>query len=343
MIFIKIKQKIDTKKTLNKEYMFSYFNKRKQKFLPKNMKLLDINIDLVRNFRGKFRNMSLRYELITNKGKRIVRAKINKYQDVPQREWQTLVFVKKYGLGRNVSLPLDYFKPLNIFFYLETPGISFEKLLSQKKLRYHSQFITPIAQWLRRIHSIKKRPYFLPVKTIQQERLERRHWFFLVKKCGPSFYPRFSRVLKALWNFKQKNNNIFIGPKQFSLVHGDFHWGNIIRNKDQFRVIDFGYAFLGDRLEDVGAFLAQNDSMFRYYSPDFISRAQKIRHTFIKKYFGKKLNNNQQIRLLYFEIQKILQMAAILVFIEPNKEYKKRGVTKLLKITEEKLKILNSF
>ena len=90
MIFVKISRKINTKKVLNKDYMFSFFKKRKQKFLSKNEKLIDLKINLVRNFRGRFRNMSLKYELSTNQGQKVVRAKIHQSQDTPQREW--LVF-----------------------------------------------------------------------------------------------------------------------------------------------------------------------------------------------------------------------------------------------------------
>ncbi|MCH7759400.1 phosphotransferase, partial [Patescibacteria group bacterium] len=141
---------------------------------------------------------------------------------------------------------------------------------------------------------------------------------------------------------KQKNKNLFLKSSQFKIVHGDFHWGNIIKDKDQIRIIDFGYAFAGDKFEDVGGFLAQNDSMFRYYAPNFITRAEKIRRLFLKSYFsspgGPTAEENRH--LLYFEIQKILEMAAILSFVESNQEYKDRGLTKLLLEAKTKLKLL---
>ncbi len=354
MIFIKVKTRIDPKKTLDKEYMFSFFKKRGQKFLSINEKLIDLKIDLIRNFQGKFRNMGLRYELIITPAnsplkrgrkrrgvrKKIVRARIHKYQDIPRREWRVLNYFKKVGLEKITPRPLDYFKPLNILFYLETPGYSFEGILAQRKPNILLRFVPLIAKWLNRIHGLNKRLAFLPVKTIQEEKRERQHWFFLVRKCMPSFYPLFSQLLKELWGLKQKNKGLFLKPSQYRLVHGDFHWGNIIRNKNNFRIIDFGTAFLGDPLEDIGGFLAQNDSMFRYYAPRFIKKSREIREVFLKNYFKKPFLKSQKCRLLYFEIQKILEMAAILALIESNEKNKTRGVARLLREAEKKIKIV---
>ena len=338
MIFVKIHRKIKTKKALDKEYMFSLFRKRRKNFLTAKAELIDLKIELIRNFRGKFRNMSLRYELLTNKGSKIVRAKIHNQQDIPQREWRILNWLKKFGLGKNVPCPLDYFAPLNIFFYREAPGISLEQLLSQQKIVIHLKSVGRIAQWLKRAHQISAKPNFLPLKTIKQELKERRHWFFLVRKCAPDFYGSFKKLLKELWYFKQKNKDLFLKHSQFGMVHGDFHWGNIIYAQNQFRIIDFGYAFQGDPLEDAGGFLAQNTSMFRYYAPKFSQRGQRIRKIFLKNYFPKGLSISEEARLIYFEVQKILEMAAILALIEPNEENKARGITTLLKKAEEKLK-----
>ncbi len=347
MIFVKIHRRINARKVLNKEYMFSFFQKRKKKFFKEKDELINLKIELIRNFRGKFRNMSLKYELLTNKESKIVRAKIHSQQDVPRREWQVLNRLKKAGLKRHLAPALDYFKPLNIFFYQEVPGKSLEELLSQKKVNIHLKVISQVAGWLRKVHQISKKSDFLPIKNRRQELIERRHWFFIVRKCAPKFYPLFQQLLKELWQFKQKNKDIFLNFNQFGVVHGDFHWGNVIveSSPGQFTVIDFGYAFLGDPMEDVGGFLAQNDSMFHYYAPDFLVKGHKIRELFLKNYFTKKEESNDEIkkRLLYFEIQKILEMAAILGFIESNEEDKNRGMTTLLTRAKEKLSLLNYY
>ncbi|MDA2922213.1 aminoglycoside phosphotransferase family protein [Patescibacteria group bacterium AH-259-L07] len=354
MIFISINRKIDTRKALDKAYMLSLFKRRREKFLSKREKLVDIHIDLVRNFRGKFRNMSLKYELITNYGTTTVRAKIHKRQDTPYRAHNTLEWFKAHGLGKYTAQTLDYYRPLNMFFYKEAPGISFEELMSQKP-RFHIQFTPSIAQFLKKVHNISAQPRFLPIKDEEQEKKERRHWFFLVRKCAPQFYPLFSDNLKKLWRVRKQYEDLFLDRSQFRLVHGDFHWGNIltkIKNqkskiKNYFKVIDFGYAFLGDPLEDVGGFLAQTDSMFHYYAPDFILNADIIRKRFIKNYFGslggptsRQGRTSEQIRLYYFEIQKILEMAAIVAFLEQNPESKAKGMKRLLTKAEEKIKSL---
>ncbi len=337
MIFRRTKKVKDIKHILNKEYMFLFFKKRNKKFLLKNEQLIDLKVHLVRNFRNKFRNMSLRYELITSKRKKFIRARVHKYQDLPEREWKIANALKEQGLGKNVIPVIDYFRPLNILFYSEIPGNSFEELFPEKKFNLFIKATPLIAQWLKRIHSLKQKPGFLPIKDLSQEKKERRHWFFLVKKCTPQFYPIFNKLLKELWTFRLKNSNYFLNKSQFRLVHSDFHWGNIIKNKNQFIVIDFCYGFYGDPLEDIGGFLAQNDSMFRYHAVEFLPTADKIRKSFLKNYFQKPLSKSEQARLLYFEIQKKLEMAVILGFLEPDEEGKIKGMTILFKKVEEKL------
>jgi|GEM_PF-2550244 len=342
MIFIKIRHKVDTMKSLDRNQMFSVFQKRRHRFLGDGEKLVDLKIHLVRNFRNKFRNMSLKYEVITDQEKKTIRAKINGCKDAPQREWQILNYLRKSGLGKRVPLPLDYFKPLNIFFYSEAPGVSFEELLSQKRINEHLKFVGLIAGCLNRIHRISKKPHFLPLKTIREEKEERRHWFFLIRKCAPDFYPAFSRLLKELWRFSPRR---FLGRSKgkTSIVHGDFHWGNVVKvGENDFKIMDFGAAFLGDPLEDVGGFLAQNDSMFRYYAPSFIREGRRIREVFLKSYFVSPLSPLLKSRLLYFEIQKMLEMAAILGFIEPNEKNKAMGIKRLLIEAEQKLRELMS-
>lgn len=337
MIFIKVKQKINTKKALDKDYMFSFFKRKKGYFLPKKERLIGLEVKLVRNFREKFRNMSLKYELITDRGRKSVRARIHKFQDSPLRDGRVLNFLKDSGLGKNIPRFLYYYKPLNILFYLETPGISLEIVLAEKRMDLLLKFIPRIAVYLRKIHGLKGKPPFLPVKDVRQEKKEHQHWFFLVRKCGPELYPRFSPLLKKLWLLRQEKKELFSLSSEFGLVHSDFHWGNVVGHKNRFFFLDFCYAFYGDPLEDVGGFLAQNDSMFRYYAPEFIPEAEKIRQSFLKAYFRDAPDKGQKFRLLYFEIRKILEMAAILSLVETNKDNKTKGMTTLLEKAERKL------
>jgi thiamine kinase-like enzyme len=341
MIFIKIPKTGNIKKVLDYRYMLLFFEKRKNFFLNKKEELKDIKIDLVRNFRGKFRNMTLKYTLFTDFGEKIIRARTHKFQDSPRRDGNVLKFLNKNRLGDNIPLFIYYYQPLNILFYLETPGISSETLLSQKKIKPLLKIISLAAIFLKKIHHLKKGLSFLPIKDIKQEKKERRHWFFLVRKCAPEIYSEFYFLLKELWDLRKKHEEFFLTPSNFSLVHSDFHWGNIVCHQDNFFFIDFCYAFRGDPLEDVGGFLAQNDSMFRYYAP-YSSDGIKIRKKFLRSYFGGHINKNQQYRLLYFEAQKILEMAAVLSFVETNEEYKKRGMATLLSEARKKILELKS-
>ncbi len=329
MIFIKISKVKNIKRVLDREYMLLFFKKRQKVFLKNKEELTGLKVDLVRNFRGKFRNMTLKYTLITSSGRKVIRARVHKFQDPPLRDGNVLKFLAENKLGKNIPEFIYYYRPLNIMFYLETPGTSSEILLSRRKTRPLLKIVFQTAVSLKKIHQIKRKPSFLPIKDVNQEIRERRHWFFLVKKCAPKLYQDFFILLKELWILRKENEKFFSIQSDFGLVHSDFHWGNIICHRDRFFFIDFCYAFYGDPLEDVGGFLAQNDSMFRYYAPNSPVK-EKIRRIFLESYFPAPLTKSQQCRLLYFEIQKILEMAAILSLVETNEKYKIKGMTTLL-------------
>ncbi|MBL7053822.1 aminoglycoside phosphotransferase family protein [Patescibacteria group bacterium] len=336
MIFIKLKNKINIKKTINKEYMFSFFKENKNKFLNKQEKILKIKIYLNRNFMGKFRNISLVYKITTNKRNIRIRARAHNNKDIPFRDYKSIKWLRDNNIN-NVPIPLYYDKSLNIFFYKESPGQSFERLFNDKNPEIYLDFSLKIADFLRKMHKISRKPDFLPIKTRKQDIKERRHWFFLTKKCCPKVYPFFRKTLKGLWTVNQKNLKFF-DNNEFRFVHGDVHWGNVIKNKDDFSVIDFCWGSWAHPLEDVACFLAQNDSMFRYYMSDFLGWRKKIRDVFIKKYFKNNLTHQEEFLLTYFEIQKILEMAAIHCFVEGNKDNKINGANTLITRASKKLK-----
>jgi len=347
MIFIRDRKVKNIRRVLDKNYMFKFFSQQKKHFLKEKEELINIKIDLIRNFREKFRNMSLRYELKTNKRNIIIRARTHKHQNLPEREWKIFNYLKKNNLGKFIPHTLFYFKPFNILFYKEVSGISFEELLSQRKINVFLKFVPQIAKGLSKIHVLKRGPNIL-VKDLSKEKKERQHWFFLMRKCGFNFYPEFSFLLKKLWELRRKNIDLFLKPREFKLVHSDFHWGNILleKNKNKYtgiKFIDFCYGFYGDPLEDVGGLLAQNDSMFRYYAPDFSKRGEKLKKEFLKNYFKKSISKSTQVRLIYFEAQKILEMAAMLAFVEPSQDNKRRGITRLLLEAKTKIDFLEKF
>ncbi len=341
MIFIKIPTVKNVRKVLDREYMFSFFRHREKIFLGKKKKLKDLQVDLVRNFRGKFRNMTLKYVLTGDSGRKTIRARVHKFQDSPWRDGEVLKFLAKHGLGKNVPEFIHYYRPLNLLFYVETPGVSAETFLSKKRVKPLLEIVSSVAVFLKKIHRLKEKPSFLPVKDYRQVLKERRHWFFLVRKCAPKIYPEYKALLEELWSLRGKNKRLFLSSPGFRLVHSDFHWGNVVCHGKMFFFIDFCYAFLGDPLEDVGGFLVQNDSMFRYYAPRS-QAGKKIRKIFLESYFSGRTDKSQQYRLLYFEIQKILEMAAILSFVETNEEYKKRGMATLLNQAKIKISKLRS-
>ena len=320
--------------------MFFFFQKRKKTFLGANKQLKDIEINLNRNFLGKFRNISLRYALITNRGTKILRARAHKLQDTPEREWKVLNFLRKFNLARNLAKPVDYFSPLNIFFYEEAPGICGEKLLAERKIKPLLGVTPELAQVFKKIHSIKYKKNLLPIKDNGEDLKERRHWYFLVRKCCPELYSAFSQLLKTLWQFRCKNEIIFKRP--LALTHQDFHWGNvIISERGPVKIIDFSYTCYSDPFEDVGGFIAQTESMFRYYAPQFMAEKEKIIKIFLENYFQRAITPADKKALFYFIIRKNLEIAAVLSFVISDKKAKVAGVKNHLAAAEREIKFLN--
>lgn len=333
---------------LNVDWAKKFFSKRIERYFPGAKKLLDIDIKIKRNFRGKFRNMSLEYKLDILFGNhsqtKIVRAKINSQHLNPKRHYQALCFLAKNGFLNSIPRPLDYISSLNMVLYEDLKGESFQDMLaSHKNINVLFDKSSDIAKLLYRLHHLpikNKNSFFQGGK--QFELSLRRHWAFLVRKCAPNFYPKMRYLLDKVWQEKKKQNISSVSCS-FTLIHGDFHWGNILLSEQgKIGFLDFGNSRLDDPLIDVASFVVQTESMFRYYCPKKEKLKQKIINQFLDTYFPKKMSPDFEKRLLYFEVNQYLQMAAIHSFVESDLNAKVEGVKALMSGAEEKLNQLEN-
>ncbi|OQB44280.1 MAG: Phosphotransferase enzyme family protein [Parcubacteria group bacterium ADurb.Bin159] len=344
MLFEPVNKKINAKKALDINWARDFFSPRIKKYFPGAQKLLNLDIKINRNFRGKFRNISLQYNLdiaFKNKKKtKIVRAKINSLHLCPKRHYQSLCFLEENGFTGLVSHPLDYISSLNMILYENLEGINFQNMLEEHKNLNPLLTNTPaIANFLYKLHHLPIPPKSRNLFRKGGEYLElssRRHWAFLVRKCAPEFYPQMRYLLDELWQEKKKQGISYKGP--LVLIHRDFHWGNIILiEQGKIGVIDFGDSCLDDPLIDVASFIVQTESMFRYYCPSKERIKNKIIDSFCENYFQKNISDLEKKRLFYLKSNKYLQIAAIHAFIEPNPQYKSQGLKILLEKAEESL------
>ena len=342
MLFEKINRKINTKLALNPDWADNFFSRRIKKYFPGARDLLNIEPEIVRNFRGKFRNMSMKYKLYISfknrKEAKIVRAKLNSQHLNPKRHCQALCFLKKNGFSGLVPRVLDYIPSLNMCLYEELLGKSFQDILANhENLSPLIENACAIAGFLYRLHHlpIKNKPSFRRAGN-DFELSCRRHWAFLVRKCAPQFSFKMREILDNLWKEKKKREIQYKGA--LALVHGDFHWGNIVlKKRKKIGILDFGDSRLDDPLVDVASFVVQTESMFRYYCPNQNKLKESIIRKFLGHYFKNGISKKEEVRLFYLQANKYLQMAAIHAFMEPNPEFKVQGLEALLGEAEVKL------
>ena len=307
MLFINLKTPIKTKKikqVINKQWITNFFSQRIRQYWP-NSKLIDVDVEIVRNFRGKFRNLALKYVLTIRQAgklkKKIIRGRINHFHQDPLIHYQTLTYLRKHSFSRSITRPLAYYQPLNFLLYEDLTGIPLQNLLEKRRqLNVLLKTAPVIAKWLKKLHSLPiKKNNIWRQHDLNYEKDERRHWLFLFRKCAPSFHWRTKEILNSLW--KIRKNNIFLLAKDFSLIHGDFHWGNIIvQTNKEVGIIDLADASLSDPLEDVAKLIIQTESMFRYYASGKNKLRDKIINQLLISYFSPiKPQSSQLIRLYY--------------------------------------------
>lgn len=342
-MFIKLKKKIKKekiRKLLDENWVKKFFNRKIKKYFPKAKEISDLKIEILRNFLGKFRNLTVRYKLLLNFGKYKKRenilAKINSLTSTPER-WFRVAKLLKQNHFKETPIVIDYLPSFNTVFYKEIKGESLQEILQRKEIFKILKVIPKIAKLLKKFHSLKIKNFPL-VKDKKEEKKEHCHWLFLIRKCLPSFEKKYKEIYYSLIKFREKNKNIFLKEKEYLLTHGDFHFGNIIYNKERIKILDFSESDLYDPFNDVASFLAQSESMLRYYLPNnFLTYQKRIENLFLKNYFCRKIEKNEEKRVVFFKVRNFLQMAAILSFtVWPQKD-KILAVEKALYLAKREL------
>ncbi|MFN3301446.1 MAG: phosphotransferase [Patescibacteria group bacterium] len=341
-MFIKLKKKISKKKIkkfLDKDWVINLFNRKIKKYFP-GAKIDDLEIEILRNFLGKFKNLTIRYKLFLNFGrykrKENVLAKINALTTVPKR-WFLVAKLLKKNCFKEIPVILDYLPSFNVVFYKEIKGKSLQDILQEKRISKILKIIPQIGLLLKKFHSLKIKDFPI-IKNKKEEEKEHRHWFFLIRKCLPSFEKRMKKIYYSLKKFRERNKNFFLKENDYILTHGDFHFGNLILSGKKIKILDFSESDLYDPLNDVASFLAQTESMLRYYLPKkFLLYQKNIENIFLKNYFKKKIGKSEWIRIKFFKIRNFLQMAGILSFVIWPPKDKILAVKKSLDLAEKEL------
>ncbi|MCX7779228.1 MAG: aminoglycoside phosphotransferase family protein [Patescibacteria group bacterium] len=343
-MFTLLKRKIKKtkiKKLLNEQQAKKILFPLIKKVSPRLKKIDDFKIEILRNFLGKFRNLTVRYTFLLNYGKVKKRekflAKINALSLAPRKWFEVSKILKKRGF-KEIPKILAYLPTFNTVLYQEVKGESLQHLLEQKKISKVIKIVPQISLLLKKFHSLKIKKFFIK-KDRKEENREYRHWLFLIRKCAPRFEKRFKKTFRLLKKFREKNKTSFLKEKDYLLTHGDFHFGNLILMNKKIKMIDFTESEIYDPLNDVASFLSQTESMLRYYFPqNFLIYQKKIENLFLKNYFRREVKKNEKIRIKFFKIRNFLQMAGVLSFVTGPKRDKFLAVKKSLDLAEKELK-----
>ncbi len=337
-MLINLKKKIKKiKKLIDPNFVKNIFSKRIKNYYPEAKKIEKVEVEILRNFLGKFKNLTLRYKLfLDSKKRKIILGKANKLHDNPKRWFKSAKILEKNNF-KEIPKVLDYLPSFNLVLYEEEKGESLQDLLIKKRTKEILESLPQIASFLKKLHSLKIKK-ILPIKNKKEENKEHRHWLFLIKKCSPRFLKRFKKIYYNFKRIKEKNKKIFLKEKEYSIVHGDFHFGNIIFSNKKIKIIDFGDVHFYDPLDDIARFLVQAESMLDYYRPkNFLKIKKKIENLFLGKYFQKELKKEEEIKIRIFKIRNLLQMAAILSFVIWPKKDKFLAVKKSLDLAEKEM------
>jgi aminoglycoside phosphotransferase (APT) family kinase protein len=313
---IPIRRKISSQRfsdIYNVDFMAGLFRRRAFKYFGQPSLSFKLSrLEIVRNFLNKFTNLALKYTLLVNGKKIIIRGRADATNDAPQRCFRVLQLLKKSGFA-HAPVPLDYLPQFNLLLYKDIPGVPLSEMLnSQEGALIVFALIPSLAKLLKEFHAIPpdKLSYDIFQKSKDILQKETKHWLSLVKK-GPQgvqkeYQTRISKMLIFLPYLKPL--------AQGSLVHGDFHLGNIIAYRHRLYFFDFGDSCRSDPFEDIGRFLAQTRLMTWHRFPhEFLPRYDKILSFFLGSYFGRDLTASERFRLAFWELFSLFQMSAIFI------------------------------
>ena len=124
--------------------------------------------------------------------------------------------------------------------------------------------ITRAAKWLARLHTLQLTIHSNNRLLLSIENEEKK--FNVWSKHLTDLYPDFARrVNRILSQILQKEKSV-INPRNFVLIHGDFHPGNIfVDDEDNLTVIDFEKSCMFDPTFDLAYFITKLLSIKRKY------------------------------------------------------------------------------
>jgi hypothetical protein len=332
---------------LDKKWVKNFLQKRLYKYFPEAKSLIGFDIKILKVFLD-YHRVVIRYDLLLAGKKKFRKAIIVKAEkgkgflkesSRTETDYLTNIFLRKQKLGHLVVLALEYYYPLQAFFYEPVDGGCLKQLSIEHRGEEFVNLIPQVVQALKQIHNLKAKPRFI-VRGDIEERKQHSRYLDLIKKYYPFGFKRFKKIIKACENLKLKYNDYFI-PKNYCITHGDLHSGNIFMVDHQIKFLDFSDSTFYDPLDDLGCFFINTELMFEYdFHKNYREMIQKVEDLFCQIYFRRPLTRSEKIRIYYYILNNLSRIISYVALSEFN--YKTQVgpdelLEKLIKISEEKI------
>lgn len=355
--------KNEIKKLFKQDWVFDFLKDRVKNYWPNIQKLISVEIETLKIFLN-YERISLRYRLsLENSNKQIENKEIIvKAEKIkpgflwPRRigkvikDYQATSFVRNCGLSDLVPKPLEFYSPLQAYFYEALPGFIIKKLLGSSpresqdiKIDKFIDYLPSIATTLLSVHSIKTKPFYASASPKKLMDKQFNNYLNLIKKYYSPAYNRFKAHIERLKKIRKKYENYLFDSKKYSLTHGDFQSDNILVGDNKIFFLDWADSNFFNPLDDLGSFFIQTELHLKYVLPkSHRQMIEKIKQIFNSNYFKKQPSFLEQAQIDYFATRDILRIISFISFTQKPWQPVKQSemMESLLRVSEEKIDIL---
>ncbi len=175
-----------------------------------------------------------------------------------------------------VARPVTFFDRWHLLIYEEAAGHPLHHLLRQHPHRA-TTYLRQAAAWLARLHQLAP-----PVLArVNGQRRRQRYWLNALDLLSSMPTREVAAMRRSIQQIMRFENKLAISPQR-TLVHHDFHPGNLIFGQDAIRVVDFTDSRLSHPVVDVATFVTQLElQLSGMVPPAVLERWQK---TFLSAY-----------------------------------------------------------
>ncbi|PIS42801.1 MAG: hypothetical protein COT24_01575 [Candidatus Kerfeldbacteria bacterium CG08_land_8_20_14_0_20_40_16] len=222
---------------------------------------------------------------------------------------QALNYLYRHGFDQGkyqVTRPLGHYPSRRLQLYEEYPGEILSDRIKKGKGNLKKD-IRLASNWTAEFHNLKAK--LGRVKTLKAIREDMGHFIKNYSKHSLKIQADGKKILEHFYEAIQKQCN----PKKSFLIHGDLNANNIVINKNQVGVIDFGNAWRFDPLCEIANYLVQLE-LITWRGEASSRLVNNLNSLFLKTYLKKTKQNHNQLAQRRIDLWKVWWMMQITAF-----------------------------